>query len=171
MKRLTVLVAALLMVGGAMAQQQQEPKKKGSFWDKVKKGVESTTGINVSKETLFVYPELGRWKMELKSAKADSVTGVMKVIIKVMPLGGDASARFRMMGVVGEDGKSLVSGTQWEEGSNGYDLAPAGFTEVEFRKIMPPQGMAWLKSLKFNVGNIEGFEVRDVPIEWGRLDQ
>ena len=58
------MLAAFLAVGNVMAQDAHE-KKKGGFWNKVKKGVESATGLDVSKETLFVYPKIGEWKMEL----------------------------------------------------------------------------------------------------------
>ena len=123
MKRVVWLVLAAFLAVGAVMAQDAPKKKKGGLWNKVKKGVESATGIDVSKETLFVYPKLGEWKMELKSAEGDPATGNMTVIFKVMPLAGQTSATIRMKGVVGGGGENLVGDKQWEQGSNGYDVA------------------------------------------------
>lgn len=67
MKKIICMAMTLLLVMGS-AFAQNESKKKGGFWSKVKKGVESTTGLDVSKETLFVYPTIGEWKMQFVSA-------------------------------------------------------------------------------------------------------
>ena len=57
MKRVDWLVLAAFLAVGAVKAQDAPKKKKGGLWNKVKKGVESATGIDVSKETLFVYPK------------------------------------------------------------------------------------------------------------------
>ena len=113
MKRVVWLVLAAFLAVGAVMAQDAPKKKKGGLWNKVKKGVESATGIDVSKETLFVYPKLGEWKMEHKSAEGDPATGNMTVIFKVMPLAGQTSATIRMKGVVGGGGENLVGDKQW----------------------------------------------------------
>lgn len=165
MKKVMLLVmAAFFAAVNVMAQDA--PKKKGSFWNKVKKGVESATGIDVSKETLFVYPKIGEWKMELKSAEGDPTTGNVTIVFKVMPLAGQTSARIRMKGVVGGDGKELAGDKQWEQGSNGYDVAAGAFTDCQLRRITVSPEMKSLKTILFTVGNTEGFEARDIPITW-----
>lgn len=74
MRRVIWLVLVAFVAAATVIAQDAPKKKKGGFWNKVKKGVESATGIDVSKETLFVYPEMGQWKMELKSAEGDQAT-------------------------------------------------------------------------------------------------
>lgn len=158
------MLMAFFAIATVMAQDA--PKKKGGFWNKVKKGIESTTGIDVSKETLFVYPQLGQWKMELKSAVGDTTTGNVTVIFNVMPLGGQQGASLKMKGVIGGDGQELVADKQWEHGSNQHDLSAAKFTEFKLRRITVSPEMKSLKAILFTIGNTEGFEARDIPITW-----
>lgn len=165
MKKVVLLVmVAFFAAVNVMAQDA--PKKKGNFWNKVKKGVESTTGLDVSKETLFVYPKIGEWKMELKSATGNPATGNVTVVFKVMPLAGQTSATIRMKDVVDGDGKKLVADKQWEHGANGYDVAAGTFTDCQLRRITVSPEMKSLKMILFRVGNTEGFEARDIPITW-----
>lgn len=166
MKRIIWLVLVALVATATVMAQDAPKKKKGGLWNKVKKGVESATGIDVSKEALFVYPKLGEWKMGLKSAEGDPATGNVTVILKVMPLAGQTSVRIRMKGVVGGDGETLAGDKQWEQGSNGYDVAAGTFTDCQLRRITVAPGMKSLKSVLFTVGNTEGFEARDIPITW-----
>lgn len=163
-----MVLTALLI--GVTVMAQDAPKKKGGFWNKVKKGVESATGIDVSKETLFVYPKLGEWKMELKSAEGDSVSGNVSVIFNVMPLAGQGSAALKMAKVIGDDGKELAPGKQWEYGSNHHELSAGKFTEYELRRITVSPGMKSLKAIIFTIGNTEGFEARDIPITWVKAE-
>lgn len=113
MKKLLLLAAAATMICAA-ASGQDQPKKKGGFWNKVKKGVESTTGLDVSKETLFVYPEMGKWKMEFISATGDSATGLVLVRIGIMPLAGQKAAFLQLTGVIDGDGQALPEGKSWK---------------------------------------------------------
>lgn len=166
MKRVIWLVLVAFVAAATVMAQDAPKKKKGGLWNKVKKGVESATGIDVSKETLFVYPKLGEWKMELASAEGDPETGNVTVVFKVMPLAGQSSARIRMKGVVGGDGKDLASDKQWEQGSNGYDVAAGAYTDCQLRRITVSPDMKSLKAILFTVGNTEGFEARDIPITW-----
>lgn len=165
MKRIICMVLTVFLVVVAVTAQDA-PKKKAGFWNKVKKGVESATGVDVSKETLFVYPELGQWKMELKSAEGDPVTGNVTVIFNVMPLAGQKGTAIKMAGIIGGDGRELVAGEEWEYGSNHHDITAGKFTEYELRRITVSPDMKSLKSVLFTVGNKEGFEARDIPITW-----
>lgn len=166
MRRVIWLVLVAFVAAATVMAQDAPKKKKGGFWNKVKKGVESATGIDVSKETLFVYPEMGQWKMELKSAEGDQATGNVTVIFKVMPLAGQKSAAIKMKKVIGGDGTELVAGEQWEHGSNHHELPAGVFTEYELRRITVSPDMKSLKSIFFAIGNKEGFEARDIPITW-----
>lgn len=166
MKRIIWLVLVAFIASVTVMAQDAPKKKKGGLWSKVKKGVESATGIDVSKETLFVYPELGQWKMQLKSAEGDPVTGNVQVVFEVMPLAGQGGAAIRMKGVIGGDGTELVANEQWEHGSNQHDLRAGTFTEYQLRRITVSPEMRYLKSIAFAVGNKEGFEARDIPITW-----
>ena len=181
MKKLLLLAAAASMICAA-ASGQEQPKKKGGFWNKVKKGVESTTGLDVSKETLFVYPQMGQWKMEFLSATGDSATGQVLVRIGIMPLAGQQAAFLQLTAVTGADGQALPEGKSWKATSKfrtsdlancplyHSDLAAGTFAPYLFQPILAPVGMKSFKALKFNLetGNAveENFEARDVPITW-----
>lgn len=166
MKRVIWLVLVAFVAAATVMAQDAPKKKKGGLWNKVKKGVESATGLDVSKETLFVYPKLGEWKMGLKSAEGDPTTGNVTVVFEVMPLAGQTSVTIRMKGVIGGDGENLVSDKQWEQGSNGYDVAAGTFTDCQLRRITVSPEMKFLKAVLFTVSNTEGFEARDIPITW-----
>lgn len=176
MKKLLLLAAAATMICAA-ASGQDQPKKKGGFWNKVKKGVESTTGLDVSKETLFVYPEMGKWKMEFISA-----TGLVLVRIGIMPLAGQKAAFLQLTGVIDGDGQALPEGKSWKATSKfrtsdldncplfHENLTAGTFSQYLFQPIRATVGTKSFKTLKFNLetGNAveEGFEARDVPITW-----
>lgn len=181
MRKLTLLATALLLIGAA-ASGQNQPKKKGGFWNKLKKGIESTTGLDVSKETLFVYPQIGDWKMELVEATGDSRTGEVTVRIGIMPLAGQTAAFLELTGVVGDGGRALPAGKAWKEHSKfrtsdldasplyRNDLAAGTYGEYCLQTILAPVGMKSFKSLAFTLetGNAQekGFEARDVAITW-----
>lgn len=169
MKRIISLVL-IAFLGVITLVAQDAPKKKGGFWNKVKKGVESATGIDVSREALFVYPKLGEWKMTLKSAVGDPETGNVTVIFGVMPLAGQRGTAIKMAGIIGGDGVELVPDKQWEYGSNQHDLSADTFTEYQLRRITVSPDMRYLKSIHFTVGNQEGFEARDVAIDWQKTE-
>lgn len=166
MKRIIWMVLVALIASATVMAQDAPKKKKGGLWNKVKKGVESATGIDVSKEALFVYPKLGEWKMELKTAEGDSTTGNLTIVFKVMPLAGQKGGALKMTKVIGGDGKELVPGEQWEYGSNQHELSAGKFAEYELRRITVSPEMKSLKSITFTISNTEGFEARDIPITW-----
>ncbi|WP_418983590.1 hypothetical protein [Alistipes sp.] len=175
-----LLTAALLLTAAASGQDQ--PKKKGGFWNKVKKGVESTTGLDVSKETLFVYPQLGQWKMEFVSATGNPSTGEVSVTIGIMPLAGQKSAFLKLTEVTDAAGRGVAEGAAWKATSKfrtsdlgasplyHEDLAAGTYAEYRFQPIKVEPGMKSFKALKFTLetGNAqeEGFEARDVPVTW-----
>lgn len=87
MKKILMLLAVAAMVcSTAMAQEPQTEKKKGGFMKALKKGVESTTGIKVSDETLFVYPTLADWKFTVDTCAGNTATGEVKLILSGMKL-------------------------------------------------------------------------------------
>lgn len=181
MKKILMLLAAATMVC-ASASGQEQPKKKGGFWNKVKKGVESTTGLDVSKETLFVYPKIGEWKMQFISAVGNPATGEVSVRIGIMPLSNQTNAFLQLTEVTDASGKTLPEGTAWKATSKfrtsdlansplfHEDLAGGTYAEYSFQPIRVPEGMKALKAMKFTLetGHAveEGFEVRDVPVTW-----
>lgn len=166
MKRVIWLVLVAFVTAATVMAQDAPKKKKGGLWNKVKKGVESATGLDVSKETVFVYPKLGEWKMELKSAEGDPATGNVTVVFRVMPLAGQTSVGLRMKGVVSGSGENLIGDKQWEQGSNGYDVAAGTFTDCKLRRITVSPEVKSLKTILFTISNTEGFEARDIPITW-----
>ena len=185
MKKIVLLLAAAVLVCASAMGQDQEPKKKGGFWNKVKKGVESTTGLDVSSEALFVYPNIGVWKMKLISAVGNPEDNTVVVKFGIMPVTAPDTGVFaELQSVTGADGKELPEGTNWK-GVWKYlyntpeqlakcpmyqsGLLPSVYSEFTFPVICVPEGMKSFKSLNFSLiglDNVKGFEIRSVPIEW-----
>lgn len=185
MKKIVLLLAAAALVCASAMGQDPEPKKKGGFWSKVKKGVESTTGLDVSDEALFVYPNTGVWKMKLISAIGNPEDNTVVVKFGIMPVTSkDTWIYAELQGVVGADGKELPEGTNWkgvwkyQQTPEQLDqcpmyqkgLLPGVYSEFIFPMICVPQGMKSFKSLNFALigfdSNVKGFEIHSVPIEW-----
>lgn len=184
MKKVFYLGLALLLMAGSIVAQDQ-PKKKGGFWNKVKKGVESTTGLDVSKETLFVYPTIGEWKMQFVSAIGDPDTGVVTVKIKIMPLANQGSAFLKLTEVLDEKKNVLPEGKFWKATSkfNTHDLSESPlyndltsntYSQYTFQPIAVPAGSKFIGALKFTLeaqnSQLKGFEVRDIPVEWVKTE-
>lgn len=179
-KTLLLITSALLLAMAASGQEQ--PKKKGGFWNKVKKGVESTTGLDVSKETLFVYPQIGQWKMEFVSAIGSNETGEVTVRIGIMPLAGQKAAFLQLNEVTDAEGNAVPAGQAWKATTKfrttdldssplfHEDLAAGTFAQYAFQPIRVAPGMKAFKALRFTLetGNAqeEGFEARDIPVTW-----
>lgn len=196
MKTLILMLLAFVCVNIVVAQpieqketpQEETPqeettkkkKKKGSFWKKVKKGVESTTGLDVSDETLFVYPEIGQWKISLKSAIADSKSGELTVIFKVMPLfNEDRGTHITMKGVTDENNKNFTttgsfssantvpfsrSNTYYMYNARAQKVTQGVYKDFQLQPIYIEKGIKSLKVIKFWMGG--DFEARDIPITW-----
>ena len=187
-------LAALIVAAGAMAQEpaeapkeeakkeeaapKEEKKKKGSgFLKKLGKVVESSTGLNVSKEALFVYPEIGKFKCSLVSCVGDPATNQVKVRIQITKLFGERTNpnRYPVLEWVKVSGTTsnlpLANKPYPTNCVNGYDLAPHRPVEFEFEPAQPIVVPAGTKSidLMFPVG-VDGetykIEARDCAITW-----
>lgn len=195
MKKLFLVILALASINSINAQTEneqattqqeeskekkdQKKKKRGALWNKVKKGVESSTGIDVSKETLFVYPEIGEWKMVLKSANGNLETGELTVMFGVMPLADHKSASISMTDVVDGNNKTLEQKKYYERSSNKprvntylwaslptKPVTVGVYTDFQLKPIYVEKGMKTMKTIKFSLGSKQGFEARDIPITW-----
>jgi hypothetical protein len=172
MKKLFVLAAAAMFVcGAAMAQepeQQPEKKKKGGFLNALKKGVESATGLDVSKETLFVYPEIGQWKFTLASCEGDPATGQVVVKLNINKLSGDplknAWANLKEARVTG----SSETLKYHRSADPFYDYEVGKPVEVTFQTLndVPRDAKSLDLKFYFMVSDKYTFEARDVPITW-----
>lgn len=172
-------LAALIVCAGVMAQEpQQEPeKKKGGFFKKLAKGVESVTGLDVSKETLFVYPEIGVVSCKLVDAIGNPATNQVKVRIEITKLKGDSTNpnRYPVLEWVKVSGTNtnlpLADKPYPASCKNPYDLVPNKPVIFEFEPIQPIVVPAGTKSidLMFPVGfdgNTYKIEARDIAIDW-----
>ena len=182
MKNIVYLIAVAMAFCSLSLSGQNDTKKKGKVWSQIKKGVESTTGLDVSKETLFVYPELGLWKMALVSAEGNTETGVVTIKINVMPLNKQESAFIELNEVTGGDNQIIPEGKNWKETSKFMtrdlsesplfhdDLAAGKYSEYTLQPIVLPTDMKSIKTLKFTVEamhkKMKGFEARDIPVTW-----
>lgn len=185
MKKLFLLALAAAFVGGAaMAQEPQnaeqapteqaakpEKKKGGGFFKALAKGVESTTGLNVSKEALFVYPEIAKWKMSVVSCVGDSKTCTVELKISVMALFD--SPRYTGARVLITEAKVTGGKTALElqrfMADPLHDLVPNRPVEATFNRILGVPADAKTIDLKFYVNNdlpATKFELRDCPITW-----
>ena len=172
MKKVLVFAfAALFICASAMAQEGKKEKKNGGFMKALKKGVESNTGLKVSDETLFVYPVIGEWKMEVDSCIGDTVTGTVVLKIKVTKVLGDRTINHRCLlseaVVTGEKAPLKLSGFYADPL---YDFEINETVDVSFQPIVEvPEGAKSL-DVKFyvNMPTIKElcFEARRVPIEW-----
>lgn len=176
MKKLTLCLLMVLFTISAMYAQNEETKpekKKGNLWGKIKTGVEKNTGFDVSKETLFVYPALLEWEMQLVSAIGDPETGVVYIKFKAKRIKEQpvvAGAPIRVQEVIGDDDKKYerVHISSYEH----YSFPFNQWVEVPLsdRGIHADPSLKSFKSIKFYIGYNSGesnlFEARDIPITW-----
>lgn len=164
MKKLIFVALAAMMVCGAQAQE----KKKGGFMNALKKGVESSTGLNVSKETVFVYPEIGVWKMSVISCVGDPATGTVDIKLGVTRLSdGDFKNASCILW------EAVVTGTteklQRERRSADpmYDFIVGKTVEVDGEDFYNVPRDAKSLDVKLYVEiRAKMIEARDVPITW-----
>jgi hypothetical protein len=165
-------LAGILVSGNVMAQNDSVPadgkKKGGGFL----KAVESNTGLKVSKETLFVYPVIGEWKMEVVSCIGDKATGEVIFKIKVIRLFGEyslTSERCLMSEVAATGGKESFKLIDFNADPL-YDFEINKTVEVTFQPIVGVPASVKSIDVKFYIRRktAEGlsFEARRVPIEW-----
>ncbi len=167
MKKIIMIAVALTVCFGAQAQ-----KKKGGFMNALKKGVESTTGLNVSKEALFVYPAsaVGAWKMSVVSCIGDPESGAVELKINVAAMFN--SPRFTGAWAIitkakTTDGKEF--GLARRSADPLYNLVPNTPVEVTFQQILGVPADTTTLNVTFYIENNTPdytFELRDCPIEW-----
>ena len=188
MKKLFLTALAALMVGaGAMAQEpeqakdeakkeeaapkEEKKKKGGGFLKKLAKGVESVTGLDVSKETLFVYPTVADWKMSLVSCVGNPKTGELVIKINCLKITGtDQKGLFPRVTEVRPAGTDTK--LKLEMYSKHYEFRVGVPTEVTFLQAKRVPTDVTMLDMKFHIANPgEGpseldFEARDMPITW-----
>ena len=171
MKKLMILALALMVSAGAVAQEQKEEKKKGGgLMRALRKGVESATGLDVSKEALFVYPEIGKWKMSVVSCTGDPETGAVDIKLAITTLFSSprlTGARVLIVEAGVPGGAEL--GLERYSADPLWDLVPNKPVEVPLNRVLGVPASAKTINLKFYVENNlpnYTFELRDCPIEW-----
>ena len=173
MKKVLVFAfAALFICASAMAQEEKQEKKGGGFMKALKKGVESATGLKVSDETLFVYPVIGEWKMDIESCIGDKATGEVILKIKVTRIAGEQ--RYRSMRCLLSE--AVITGEKAPFQLRGfsanplYDFEINASTEVTFQPIIGVPETAKSLDVKFYIEFPDVadrcFEARRVPVEW-----
>lgn len=168
MKKIFALaLAALFVCGAAMAQEEKQEKKKGGFMNAIKKGVESTTGLDVSKETVFVYPEIGEWKMSVASCMGDPASGEVTLKLKITRIASSQmmSTPFLIREARVTGSKELLALERLAVDALN-DFRPNAPVEVTLGRIGAPAGTKLL-DIKFSTADKSRmFEARDVPVEW-----
>jgi len=171
MKKIIHLTFAMLLLAATVNAQEPE-KKRGGLFNALKKGVESTTGLNVSREALFVYPQsqFGEWKISLVSCLGNRELGSVTMTLKIVKISG---------------GQRMASRCLYTEAQT-IDGAPLGFgrysadplwdfrintpVEVEMMALGGVPDNATAINVKFYIGMFAGqnniFEGRDIPIQW-----
>lgn len=169
-----MIFVAMLAMGLAATQvsaQEPEKKKRGGLWGTIKKGVESTTGIDVSREPLFVHPVIGEWRMAVVSCVGDAATGTVALTI--------SASRLVDPGLVGSRclvSEAHVTGSKTALSQAGnyadplYDFTKGNTVEVKFNPLGGVPTDAKSLELKFYMGSSQmpenTFELRDCPINW-----
>ncbi|MDR0828850.1 MAG: hypothetical protein LBN95_01900 [Prevotellaceae bacterium] len=176
------VILATFVAGGAMAQTPtdstevkkedvQKEKKKGGFLKGLAKAVESTTGLDVSKEVLFVYPKIGEWKFEVISCIGNKATGEVVLKLKVLKiLDGDLPHELFFYSEVYEAGtKNAIRFLRSYSSEVSHDFKIGVAEEVAFQAIKGvPEKVKALDIVFCTRGCSTGyiFEGRSIPVEW-----
>ncbi len=165
MKRILVFaLAALFICASAMAQEGKQEKKKGGFLSGLKKAVESTTGLDVSNEAVFVYPKIGEWKMSVESCIGNKELGTVKLKLKVTRFEEEGTGgAFWLMEAKTTDGVKLGFAADSELR---YKFQTGVTQIVEFQTIAGVPENAKAINIKFKYLYHDAIEGRDIPIEW-----
>lgn len=170
-KAILLALAAMCVSALAFAQepeaQPEKEKKKGGFMKALKKGVESTTGLRVSDEALFVYPTIGEWKMSVVSCIGDPQTGAVQLVVKYTRLTGDANksvwSNLREAKVTGGDALTIDR----RAADPLYTFEANKPVDVVYQMILGVPADTKTIDVKFNIGTFdEMFEARRIPVEW-----
>ena len=139
----------------------------GKLLKAIKKGVESTTGIKTSNETVFVYPEMGAWKMSLVHCRGEKSSGNVNIVINVTRLlGGDIKNQpciWKTYSINGETSKKNNTNTLAE---TLYDFITGNTVKVAFKPLPNVSKEAKTINLEFQILG-QKFEARRIPVEWG----
>jgi hypothetical protein len=181
-------LAALMICAGALAQEPAEPAEKsgetkteqtddakpakekkkggGKFWNALKKGVESTTGLDVSKEVLFVYPTIGEWKFTMVSCEGDPKTNHVVLKVNAIKLTGGDETMFCHMDEArpaGSDQKLEIRGY-----SKHYEFVVGKPVELTFLHTENVPTSVSALDITFAISDQpeKVFEARDVPVTW-----
>ena len=171
MKKITILLLSVFVwCGGAVAQDekpQKENKKEGGFLKGLKKGFESTTGIKVSEETLFVYPNLAEWKFRVESCKGSRADGTVKLVISATKLteGNESQTWCNFLEVTLPDGTKADFHQRANDRLRTFNSGQV--TVVDFDDIYKVPVDTKAMDVKFYISTRNRvFEGRRIPIEW-----
>jgi len=165
--------AALTVCVSAMAQDgtEEQPRRRGGgFLNALKRGVESSTGLNVSNEPVFVYPEIGVWKISVAKCEGNKEFGSVALTLKVIKISGNNSMGDRCLFTEAKttDGVELGYGTYSADPL--WDFRINAPVEVPMQNIGGVPENATALNIKFYIGSFAGqhniFEGRDIPITW-----
>lgn len=164
-------LAALMVCASAMAQDgsEEQPRRRGGgFLNALKKGVESSTGLDVSKETVFVYPEIGVWRMSIVSAIGDPATGTVNIVLGVTRLsGGDMKNAWCILWEAVVTGTSEKLQRERRSADPMYDFVVGQTVEVDGEDFYNVPIDARTLDVKLYVDDrAKMIEARDVPITW-----
>jgi hypothetical protein len=177
MKKLFALTLSALIVCAAAMAQEPEKKKRGGFLRGLAKVVESSTGLNVSKEAVFVYEEMGKFKVTMVSCVGDPATGRVVPRLAITKLFGDNTNPNRTFSlewvkVSGTNSPIPLGKAPWPHAfENHYDMVSGQPVEFEFdpaQAIMVPADTPSIDlRFFFNAdGGKYNIEARDMPITW-----
>ncbi|MDR2891410.1 MAG: hypothetical protein LBV18_07465 [Alistipes sp.] len=170
MKKLILLSVAFLAVCASAAAQdetQEQPRKRGGFLNALKKGVESSTGLDVSNEALFVYPEIGVWKISVASCVGNRDLGTATLVLRVAKISGTPSRGSWCLLSEAEtsDGVELGFGTNSADPLFNFEIGKPIEVPVQIIGGVPDNATAL--NVKFYIGyRANAFEGRDIPIAW-----
>lgn len=172
MKKIIHIALALLLTAGTIHAQEPE-RKRGGFLNAIKKGVESTTGLNVSKEALFVYPQaqMGEWKISLVSCLGNREFGSVTLTLKIIKISGGQSMAERCLFTEAETTDGVALGFGRYSADPLWDFRINTPVEVEMMGIGGVPEDATAINVKFYIGSFADpqrniFEGRDIPIQW-----
>ena len=164
MKKVFILFILLYGIAGSTAGQSK-------FLNTIKKGIESTTGLKVSDETLFVYPVIGEWKMQIESCEGDNASGEVVLKIKVTKITGNRimNERCLLSEAVVTGGKESFKLKSFSADPL-YSFEPGKSVNVTFQPILGVPDSVRSIDVKFYIQmpsiKDKCFEIRRVPVDW-----
>lgn len=158
MKKLYLSFAALLLCGSLFSQ---------GFLNAIKKGIESTTGIKTSNETVFIYPTVGEWKMSLVQCRGNKNSGNVAIVFSVTRLlAVDLKNQPCVWSAYSINGESEKRGNKNPSLEPCYDFMSGTTVRVALQLLPGVPKEAESIDLDFQIFG-QRFEVRRIPVEWG----